>query len=274
MPHLFSNKITNVLLVCPYWRSGSSYLGGMFCKYNDLKNLDELLYDPKIDPTRDNKSASLENNLSYPSSTGKVSKEMIKFIADDEENFDVRKWLQGNNNWYVKIIADQFLHTDTLWSKKDFQNIFKKESAQIIVNYRRDVIGTALSVIETMLSGISHEPKYYLHYRYKEIDSGKKPVLQYDHSTRDHYVEVCEKLFQQSMTPYTNHCNKWITQNLDTVSQATVIPYESFNEYDVLMQEYNPYPKSTNYKDLYNYISENIRTPKHLTFENNSFKYF
>ena len=95
MPHLFSNKITNVLLVCPYWRSGSSYLGGMFCKYNDLKNLDELLYDPKIDPTRDNKSASLENNLSYPSSTGKVSKEMIKFIADDEENLEIKK-IQAN----------------------------------------------------------------------------------------------------------------------------------------------------------------------------------
>ena len=274
MPQLFSNQITNVLLVCPYWRSGSSYLGGMFCKYNNLKNLDELLYDPTIDPTRDCKSASLDENLSYPSATGSISKEMVKFIAEDENNFDVRQWLQENNNWYVKIIADQFAHTDALWRKKEFDNIFQKDSAHIVINYRQDVVGTALSVIETMLSGISHEPNYYLHYRYKGVKEDKKPMLKYEQSTRDHYVDVCEKLFHQSMTPYTDLCNKWIKQNLDTVTKATVIPYENFGDHEVLKKEYSPYKKSKDYINLHAYITDRIKTPKHLNYNNNSFDYY
>ena len=82
MPQLFSNQITNVLLVCPYWRSGSSYLGGMFCKYNNLKNLDELLYDPTIDPTRDCKSASLDEIKSVDGVEEKVAKKIYNFFHE------------------------------------------------------------------------------------------------------------------------------------------------------------------------------------------------
>ncbi len=270
MASLFSNQIDRVLLITPYWRTGSSFLGGMYCKHNILQNLDEILYDPDIDPTKDHKKIDIEK-VNYRSASGKIHPIMLKSITEDYVNFDIKDWLKQNDGWLIKINADQILYTDVLFDKKDLDNFFTQSNNAIIINYRRDIVDISMSVFESMVSGISHEPNYYLHKRYQGVIGYKKQVFKNDQTTQDKLITATEKLYQQSIKPFTEYCNRWLARHDNLQPYFKVICYEDFDQYDELRNELNPYKKNEDYQALCDILRNRIDTPKSMDFKDNQF---
>lgn len=270
-----------VLILCPFWRVGSTLLAGVISKQYGLTNCDELLYDPTIDPTyqsseKNSVAINLDNMFNFRSATGNIHSHMASFITEDHESFDWVKYLNDSDSkWLVKIHADQFDFLPQLISDSAMDSFVQNPDNAVILLHRQGVVATLVSCLEAMTSGVSHEARSMLHPRYQFVKELKESKI-LDHEqvyTVEHAVKGIENIYKNMMINGVNNLNKWLDRYMNKAKNISIIDYENFVNIPQLAEYFDPYKKNNTYYEILKQASFNTNIPKQLLFVNNRYQF-
>jgi len=275
------SSYNKVLILCPFWRCGSTLLAGVIAKHYGLTNCDELLYDPTIDPTYDSGEKnsvpiSVDNTFNFKSATGKIHHHITSFITEDHESFDWPKYLNDpNSKWVAKIHADQFNFLPQLINDLSMKNFFQDQKNAVILLHRQGVVATLISCLEAMTSGVSHESRSMLHPRFQFVKESKQSkILDFEQGyTIDHAIKGIEKIYTNMMVQGVEHCNTWISQHKNSIKNISIMDYENFVNVPQLAEHLDPYKKNDTYYEILKQASCNTNIPKQLLFVNNRYQF-